>query len=106
MQESSFDDQPSISSSDFQERVIKAFKLQKGRGQKRLNGRLTDQEMEVFVKLDSDGEKILRDSTERFNLSFRSINRIKRVSRTIADLDGSENIEKRHLLEALSYRRR
>ena len=43
---------------------------------------------------------------DRFKLSFRSIKKVQKVARTIADLDESSIIEKEHLLEALSYRRR
>jgi Predicted ATPase with chaperone activity len=56
--------------------------------------------------LSDDANKILFSAIERFSLSHRSIGSIKKVARTIADLDLSPNIEKRHLLEALSYRRR
>ena len=42
----------------------------------------------------------------RFALSFRSIKKLRKVARTIADLEGSEIITRKHLLEALSYRRR
>jgi magnesium chelatase family protein len=56
--------------------------------------------------LTEDAEKILFSAIERFALSHRSIGSIKKVARTIADLEVSKNIEKRHLLEALSYRRR
>ena len=41
-----------------------------------------------------------------FSLSFRSIKKVQKVGRTIADLDARIVIEKKHILEALSYRRR
>lgn len=44
--------------------------------------------------------------TKRYSLTFRSIKKIQKVSRTIADLQSSEVINKEHILEALSYRRR
>jgi magnesium chelatase family protein len=55
----------------------------------------------------SEEAKVTLDmAIHRFTLSFRSIKKIQKVGRTIADLDGSELIEKKHILEALSYRRR
>jgi magnesium chelatase family protein len=49
---------------------------------------------------------ILDQATQRFALSARSINKVLKVARTIADLSGSHQIEKAHILEALSYRKR
>jgi len=76
------------------------------RGQKNLNGKLNEEEIENYCQLNAEAEKILFAAIERFALSHRSINSIKKVARTIADVEQSERIEKRHLLEALSYRRR
>ena len=67
---------------------------------------MREDEVEKFCILSSDAEKILFSAVERFALSHRSIGSIKRVARTIADLDLSQSIEKKHILEALSYRRR
>ena len=106
MQESSFDDQPSTSSEEMQDQILKAFQMQKSRGQKNLNGRLTDSELNRFIQLDEDSEKILRDASSRFDLSFRAINKVKKVARTIADLDSSVSINRKHILEALSFRKR
>jgi len=49
---------------------------------------------------------VLDMAIDRFSLSFRAIKKIQKVSRTIADLDFSHTIGKKHILEALSYRRR
>jgi magnesium chelatase family protein len=76
------------------------------RGQSNLNGKLKEEEIEKFCKLNEEAQKILFSAIERFALSHRSINSIKKVARTIADIEQSENIEKKHLFEALSYRRR
>jgi predicted ATPase with chaperone activity len=48
----------------------------------------------------------LGNASEQFGLSFRSVNKVLKVSRTVADLSNSKEIKKEHLLEALSYRRR
>jgi magnesium chelatase family protein len=51
-------------------------------------------------------KQLLVDSSERMNLSARGYHKILKISRTIADLDGEEHIEEKHLLEALQYRKR
>jgi magnesium chelatase family protein len=106
MQEISADDKKGIGSKEMKKQVNQAFILQKERGQERLNGKLRENEIEEFCRLSSDAEAILFSAIEKFGLSHRSLGSIKKVARTIADLAGSVNIEKIHVLEALSYRRR
>lgn len=106
MQEVSVDDKKDVSSKALKYQVNQAFKMQKERGQERLNGKLKEDEVETFCSVSMEAEKILFAAIERFGLSHRSIGSIKKVARTIADLDSSKSIEKKHLLEALSYRRR
>ncbi|HEO98618.1 MAG: YifB family Mg chelatase-like AAA ATPase [Campylobacterales bacterium] len=106
MQEVSSEDRSDITSSQMHEAVLKAFRMQKVRGQERLNGKLSEEEIEKYCKLDSEAEKILEGAIRRFALSHRSIASIKKVGRTIADLNAHEMIERADMLEALSYRRR
>ena len=106
MQESSFEDRSSIDSAKMHEMVIKAFVRQKLRGQKELNGKLDEREIEKFCQLHSDAESVLLKAINSFGLSHRGVGNIKKVARTIADLDDSDLIKREHLLEALSYRRR
>jgi len=106
MQEISPDDKSGISSKEMKIAVNKAFELQKSRGQERLNGKLYENEIDKFCKLSLQAENILFSAIEKFGLSHRSLVSIKKVARTIADLDDSDIIEKLHILEALSYRRR
>lgn len=94
------------SSSELHERVLRAFVRQKERGQGELNGKLNEAETERFCSLDETLESLLLEGARRFALSHRSLAKVKRVARTIADLDDSPEITKSHLLEALSYRRR
>lgn len=68
------------------------------------NANLTAREIEDHIQLSSDVQKILKQSSEKLNLSPRSYHRLIKVARTIADLDQKENIEVGHVLEALQYR--
>jgi len=106
MQEVNMSDKMDYSSKELKLIVNSAFKAQMSRGQSSLNGKLKEEEIEKFCTLNEDATKILFSAIERFALSHRSINSIKKVARTIADIEQSIAIEKRHLLEALSYRRR
>jgi magnesium chelatase family protein len=99
-------DRPSLSSKEMHQKVIDVHHVIKKRGQKNFNAKLSDAQIEVHCKLDAQAEDIMNKAIEKFALSFRSIKNIKKVSRTIADLDESELIKKEHILEALSYRRR
>ncbi|PAF54397.1 Fis family transcriptional regulator [Helicobacter sp. 13S00482-2] len=105
MNETKEDSKSDISSKQMQEEVFKAFRMQILRGQTHLNGKLTEKEIDQFCILDEDTQKLLLQATSRFSLSERSINKIKKISRTIADLQESECIKKSHLLEALNYRK-
>jgi len=106
MQEVSATDTSDITSAQMHSSVIEAFKMQKQRGQTRLNGKLTEEEVERFCILANDAMGILESAIHRFALSHRSIASIKKVARTIADLNAHSLIEKADILEALSYRRR
>lgn len=86
--------------------VIDAFKIQKLRGQKELNGKLNDRDILKYCVLNEKAKDILDLSIDKFNLSFRSINKVLKVARTIADLDRSETIHQNHIIESLSYRKR
>jgi len=106
MDEISRKDKPSISSYQMFELVKKAFIKQKRRGQSELNGKMSEKDIERFCKLGSVNENILHLAVSKFGLTQRGINKILRVARTIADIEDSENIQKTHLLEAISYRKR
>ncbi len=60
--------------------------------------------LEQIATPDSEGRALLARVAERFGLSARGYHRILRVARTIADLDGAANIDKKHIAEAVSYR--
>ena len=99
-------DASSVNSKSMHDQVLQAHRIQKERGQSELNGRLDDDAVERYCNLGYESQSVLHQAIERFALSFRSIKKVLKVARTIADLEASRNIEKHHLLEALSYRRR
>ena len=68
------------------------------------NPQMGQKELQNWCKLDEKGLDIMRRSFEKLGLTARSYDRILRVARTIADLDGSENVTAVHLAEALQYR--
>ena len=100
------EDKASLSSESLHKQVLYAHKRQIARGQHCLNGQLEDSDIDRYCLLASDAKAILDQAILRYQLSFRSIKKIQKVARTIADLDSAEDISKSHLLEALSYRRR
>ncbi|MEK6658160.1 MAG: ATP-binding protein, partial [Campylobacterota bacterium] len=106
MQQVNPNDKATISSSDMHKQVIEVHKRVKLRGQKSFTAKLSDAEIDKFCVLSTEAKDILDMAVHKFALSFRSIKKIQKVARTIADLDESETIQKPHLLEALSYRRR
>lgn len=106
MQSVNAEDKPSYTSKELHKKVVEAHIFAKKRGQKSFNAKLSDSEIENYCILNEEAKETLKVAIERFTLSFRSIKKIQKVSRTIADLESAEIIEKRHLLEALSYRRR
>ncbi len=68
------------------------------------NGDMGGRDLVSIIKLKEEVKNILNESARRLNISARSYHRLMKVARTIADLENSEEIEKEHILEALSYR--
>ncbi len=94
-----------VHSKELFEKMLIAFKQQKQRKQKNLNGHLNDSDIETVCILTEESQSLLKQASQRFGFSYRSINKVKKVARTIADLEESTEIKKEHILEALSYRR-
>jgi magnesium chelatase family protein len=65
---------------------------------------MSNREIRRFCKIGSDDELFFEDAVKQMHISARTFFKILKVSRTIADLDNSENLERRHLLEAISYK--
>ena len=94
-------------SKEIKKRVDKARNIQRNRYKEFnifSNSELTPNLMEKFCKINQDSENILKIAFERLGLSARAYTRILKVARTIADLDGAENIETKHITEAIQYR--
>ena len=68
------------------------------------NAQIVPARMGEFCRLDAAGEALMKNAFQRMGLTARSHDRILRVARTIADLDGAETIEAAHLAEAIQYR--
>ncbi len=98
----------SESSRTIRERVIAARKIQTarfGRSPKlTCNAQMESAHILKFCRLDVTTETILRHAIHEFGLSARAYDRILRVSRTIADLAGSEELKREHIFEAIGYR--
>jgi len=95
------------SSKQIKERVLKARLIQQERFKESLtkyNSRMNLKEIKRFCSITNSSKKILELAIKKLNLTARTYFKILKVSRTIADLEGSQNIEKKHLLEALSYK--
>lgn len=106
MQSVSANDKTSYSSKELHKMVVATHIFAKNRGQEKFNAKLNDSDIEKFCVLNEEAKITLDMAIDRFDMSFRSIKKVQKVGRTIADLDSSETIEKKHILEALSYRRR
>ena len=99
---------PGESSASIRERVIKARKVQEERYKDTpgiyCNAQMTSSLLHKYAQPDTQGLNLLRAAMTKLNLSARAYDRILKVSRTIADLEGSEKILPAHLAEAISYR--
>lgn len=96
------------SSSAIRERVIKARKIQELRFSQHpgvyCNAQMESKLIHLYAQPDAQGLALLRNAMSRLNLSARAYDRILKVARTIADIEGSERIQSHHLAEAISYR--
>ena len=99
---------PSEPSAVIRERVIKARMIQQERFKDSpdvfCNAQMSSRQLHQYAVLDTASSSLLKSAMLKMNLSARAYDRILKVSRTIADLDGSENILPSHIGEAINYR--
>jgi magnesium chelatase family protein len=100
--------QPGESSADIRKRVIAARKRQEERYKDvkgvYSNAQMTERMIHQFAEPDEQSLDMLRTAMERLHLSARAYNRILKVARTIADLEGTERVLSHHIAEAIGYR--
>jgi magnesium chelatase family protein len=98
----------SENSNEIRTRVMTARKIQEERYHEyeeiHSNAQISTKQVKEMCQISDTGNALLRTAMERLNLSARAYDRILKVSRTIADLDGSEEIKIEHLSEAIQYR--
>ena len=99
--------EPGLDSETMRAMVQKAWEIEKERYAKDgilFNSQLSGARIRKYCRLGEEEEEMLSDAFESLGLSARAHDRILKVARTIADLDASGEITKRHLAEAISYR--
>lgn len=93
------------SSEQIRRRVVLAREKQSQRfGSAKTNSEMSGQQIDQYCKFDQATSDLLEQAANKYQLSGRSIHRIIKVARTIADLDQSEEIHHNHLSESLQYR--
>jgi magnesium chelatase family protein len=100
--------QQSEPSKQIRERVTKSREIQSERFKDyeniHYNAQMGVKQIRKFCNLNDESMTLLKTAMERLNLSARAFDRILKVSRTIADLEGIENINSTHISEAIQYR--
>ena len=95
-------------SAAIRERVLKARQIQVERYKDtrgvHCNAQMTTALLQKYVQLDDAALDLLRTAMKKFNLSARAYDRILKVSRTIADLEGAAQVQSHHIAEAIGYR--
>jgi len=100
-------DEKAEGSAVIRERILAACRVQVQRLEQfniYCNAQMTPRTIRRFCKLDSESEKQMENAITKLGLSARAYDRILRVSRTMADLEGQEKIQARHVAEAIQYR--
>jgi magnesium chelatase family protein len=99
--------QPATDSDTMREQVNLAMKAQRerfGPDSMTTNAKMSTKELNRFCKLDGTGERLLKQAMTELALSARAYDKVRRISRTIADMEDSESIQPHHVSEAIHYR--
>ncbi|RMA96038.1 YifB family Mg chelatase-like AAA ATPase [Hydrogenothermus marinus] len=95
------------SSKNIRERVLKAVEIQKERFKDlpiNFNSQMSSSMVDKFVNLKPEAENILKTYINRYKLTARSYYKILKVSRTLADLENKNQVETKHIIEAINYK--
>lgn len=102
------DARPGEPSEAIRQRVVRARQIQEARYADipgiYCNAQMNSKLLAIYARPDDRGLALLKNAMNRLNLSARAYDRILKVSRTIADLEGCESIQSSHLAEAIGYR--
>ena len=96
-----------LSSAAMRDMVLRAREIQNRRyagSRIRFNSDLSGREIEEYCRLGTAEQEYISSIYDKLGLSARSYHRVLRVARTIADLEGSDDLTRKHLLEAVYYR--
>lgn len=94
-------------SKSIKSRVMKARKIQYERyKQYKLNSQMTKKDLKKYCIVTKEIQDIIEIAMNQMKLSVRMYDKILKITRTIADIEGSENIKEEHVLEALNYRKK
>ena len=98
-------DKKEESSADIRKRVIKARKIQTKRyGETKTNSKMSQEELKKYCIIKEEDKRFLISALENLQISARVYDKILKIARTIADLEGEEEISRKHLLEAISFK--
>ena len=94
------------SSAEIRERVIKAREIQYERFKEiRTNSTMTQEELKKYCDIKDEDKRFLISALENLKISARVYDKILKIARTIADLEGKDDLERKHLLEAISFKK-
>lgn len=94
-------------SETIRKRVVKAREIQKKRfNSNKCNAEMSQKEIEIYCQLSDENKKYFKNVIKIMEISARGYDKILKVARTIADLENSIDIQKHHLMEAVSFRKK
>lgn len=93
------------SSQEVRERVRHCRKRQKSRfNDARTNSLMSTKELSIYASLDRQSQELLQQAVDVMGMSARACDKLRRVARTIADLEGAPEVDRSHMLEAITFR--